>query len=522
MCYQLVEYYVACRCIYYIHAIDECPCADQRGHPVTKRGFGIGHACPKHSICGAFQQHLVIKQQQDDPAGEFKRSGKGDAKPPNNPSITWYDTDDQDLQKAAAAYATKETSINRTLEGFVAPSTGKHAGYGDVEDDSSAPSCNNSIFDAASTSSNSSVERPPDFAEELLSAFVNNVTIVPLFRLALKCNPNQFEKAFTALLRLYAKDLGQMSSSLVEESASRVIKTRSRYIASHLKDYFVACHPGDGLARPIIRQVGPRAQDAAASDDGDNAMHDTFGIPHLFQPRLNQVKRFLFNDVPFLKLRQRLESLAGDFPKPERIVSRAPIPASATYHETPETVDHLEAGQRSILRNGEIEIINPSGKSSVEQKTKEESFSASKVSIKTGTDPDDNIADAREKPSGTFFQIVILLSLMKRLQRWKIEDRNERQGTALNTSELLSTQASHVTRFPPGHEPSGNCQQSELSQAAGNRLECETRNHSYDESSPLLGRDRRVQELSWICVSRLMYMYSEFANNGIVLWQNCS
>lgn len=49
MCYQLIELYSACRCLYYQHAIDRCAAFGQTGHPVQRRTILVGVACSDHS-----------------------------------------------------------------------------------------------------------------------------------------------------------------------------------------------------------------------------------------------------------------------------------------------------------------------------------------------------------------------------------------------------------------------------------------------------------------------------------------
>lgn len=49
MCYQLVELYSSCRCLYYQHAIDKCAAYDRPGHSITERKILVGYACPDHS-----------------------------------------------------------------------------------------------------------------------------------------------------------------------------------------------------------------------------------------------------------------------------------------------------------------------------------------------------------------------------------------------------------------------------------------------------------------------------------------
>ncbi|OLN86485.1 hypothetical protein CCHL11_08447 [Colletotrichum chlorophyti] len=49
MCYQIVELYSACRCLYYQHAIDRCAAFGRPGHSIQKRTILVGYACHAHS-----------------------------------------------------------------------------------------------------------------------------------------------------------------------------------------------------------------------------------------------------------------------------------------------------------------------------------------------------------------------------------------------------------------------------------------------------------------------------------------
>lgn len=49
MCYQVLELYSACRCLYYQHAVDRCPRYGKRGHGITQRTILVGYACMDHS-----------------------------------------------------------------------------------------------------------------------------------------------------------------------------------------------------------------------------------------------------------------------------------------------------------------------------------------------------------------------------------------------------------------------------------------------------------------------------------------
>src|SRR5690242_2750121 len=45
MCYQVVERYSVCRCLYHVHAIDPCAAHGQRGHMVQEKTVLVGYAC---------------------------------------------------------------------------------------------------------------------------------------------------------------------------------------------------------------------------------------------------------------------------------------------------------------------------------------------------------------------------------------------------------------------------------------------------------------------------------------------
>lgn len=49
MCYQIVELYSACRCLYYQHAVDRCAAFDRPGHSITRKTILVGYACANHS-----------------------------------------------------------------------------------------------------------------------------------------------------------------------------------------------------------------------------------------------------------------------------------------------------------------------------------------------------------------------------------------------------------------------------------------------------------------------------------------
>lgn len=49
MCYQILELYSACRCLYYQHAVDRCSRYGKPGHGITNRTILVGYACLNHA-----------------------------------------------------------------------------------------------------------------------------------------------------------------------------------------------------------------------------------------------------------------------------------------------------------------------------------------------------------------------------------------------------------------------------------------------------------------------------------------
>ncbi|KAK3685795.1 hypothetical protein B0T22DRAFT_230463 [Podospora appendiculata] len=49
MCYQVLEVYSACRCLYYQHAVDRCAAYGRPGHGITVKTILVGYTCDHHS-----------------------------------------------------------------------------------------------------------------------------------------------------------------------------------------------------------------------------------------------------------------------------------------------------------------------------------------------------------------------------------------------------------------------------------------------------------------------------------------
>ena len=49
MCYQLVELYSQCRCLYYLHPVDRCTLYGSQGHRFDRRTILVGFTCDEHN-----------------------------------------------------------------------------------------------------------------------------------------------------------------------------------------------------------------------------------------------------------------------------------------------------------------------------------------------------------------------------------------------------------------------------------------------------------------------------------------
>lgn len=64
MCYQVVERYSACGCLYHQHAIDPCQSYNQKNHDIQEKTVLVGYICPQHSLRGPRGQSSLQNRNQ--------------------------------------------------------------------------------------------------------------------------------------------------------------------------------------------------------------------------------------------------------------------------------------------------------------------------------------------------------------------------------------------------------------------------------------------------------------------------
>jgi len=77
MCYQVVELYSACRCLYFQHAVDRCAAYGRPGHGIQRKTILVGYACSEHSQRGSNYGYGDYSQAQYSDSGyQSSRSHK--------------------------------------------------------------------------------------------------------------------------------------------------------------------------------------------------------------------------------------------------------------------------------------------------------------------------------------------------------------------------------------------------------------------------------------------------------------
>ncbi|KAK4144317.1 uncharacterized protein C8A04DRAFT_11596 [Dichotomopilus funicola] len=75
MCYQLVERYSACRCLYYQHAVDRCAAYGRPGHGIQLRTILVGYACSDHTSHSSGHDYSTYATHYSD-SGYHSGSGR--------------------------------------------------------------------------------------------------------------------------------------------------------------------------------------------------------------------------------------------------------------------------------------------------------------------------------------------------------------------------------------------------------------------------------------------------------------
>lgn len=255
MCYQLIERYKHCHCIYYSHAIDRCSSYGRRGHSVIPREIIVGHACLEHSA----------PQDPKRTTDDISDSGYSSALPRSNkpfrkPQSRWNPTSPEQPRSAdllgrsdrggASARAPKITPpppddefTTKVNSRQASDDTGaiKTPGIGEESDCELSEASESS--DASESSETS--ERKTVTPVATSTTPVNEDAVEAIFRrlmlfkdlrylwpqLIARCEAREkCLQAIERLLRRYAEDLGQLAQHAPRQSEAVIFLSACRFV----------------------------------------------------------------------------------------------------------------------------------------------------------------------------------------------------------------------------------------------------------------------------------------------------
>ena len=74
MCIRVVEQFSVCRCVYYIHGVDQCNSYGMRGHYIEDKVILVGHSCRDHTSYGMASSQT--SSSQSSPSGPVVLLGR--------------------------------------------------------------------------------------------------------------------------------------------------------------------------------------------------------------------------------------------------------------------------------------------------------------------------------------------------------------------------------------------------------------------------------------------------------------
>ncbi|KAI0903190.1 hypothetical protein F4823DRAFT_619601 [Ustulina deusta] len=278
MCFQVVEIYRVCKCLYYQHAIDRCAGYGRPGHEVKRRMIPVGYACSTHS-------------QEERPMIP------GLVSP--NPSIE------------------PETPLQAT-QGTCSQVDGLHIDYTEVwkaKWELAEHSDSDDAIDSSSTISQASTATTADenALEALFRGLLNQKGLYTLWPqiIAGQSSRRDARKTIDRFLRRFAEDLESLatkSNDAGNEESHRVVLSSSRFVRRHRAEIaWKICQAHETRHASLDADTDTEGTGILAIEDGP----DTDGDPFMF----SVAEQFIFGTEPILYLeanvsafvRQRLQ-----------------------------------------------------------------------------------------------------------------------------------------------------------------------------------------------------------------------
>jgi len=340
MCYQLVEFYSTCRCLYYQHAVDRCGAYGRPGHGIQRRTILVGYACSDHTYGASWSNATTRDSRPSEPtrsdghrlttaAGGRLNVGPAAATPKANPGIIL------EVTKSIASAREKKAEV-RELNSQDSTSKGDIDFAQPDSDDSDAwwhDSDEESVVSVASSATTINGDTVGLLFSNLLR-FGDLRYLWPQL-IARSLTWKRSHRTIERLLRRYSDDLRKLALNETDESitkadralriqASRFVRRSRVNIARRICEaHYDATEPPsiDSEHEGLERKDGGRPfHDRDSDSDGNDDSLFVFEFAHAF----------LFRTDPILFLQANVKALvrfrATDTASPwDRIWNRAKL-----------------------------------------------------------------------------------------------------------------------------------------------------------------------------------------------------
>lgn len=322
MCYQIIELYSACRCLYYQHAVDFCASYGRPGHDVRQKTILVGYACASHSSSSGIgssgyysTSHHLTKPQTTEPVDDDPHEQRSKDIPLTSDDINGVEVDGDDGQ-------TDDDGGNSVFSSFSAASTNLTLPGGEAQ----------------------------DIAPALFGDFLNEPSlrhlwpqVVMLSRTKLRAEVN-----IARFLKRFSEDLQKRAGSNIERDATKFIRRLRWDIARRIFE----SHAAEIASSKPMPELEPEAGDDVPPDTLQNADEDqqakiTYSELHQFlfskeSPQGSSIDSLIFNVKVFVAKGAPASNASASQHAPVRLLRQihnkfhmqapAPLSGAVTLH----------------------------------------------------------------------------------------------------------------------------------------------------------------------------------------------
>ncbi|KAI1645082.1 uncharacterized protein F4817DRAFT_193671 [Daldinia loculata] len=307
MCYQLVELYTACRCLYYRHAVDRCSAYGQSEHHITTRSILVGYACQTHTISpGSPKANSdFLTKETSSPAytQNASRARSRHNRVPRSSRVNYV----EDVVHQKPPPSGIQQIINRSWSDSKAhPSLTEYdkpsASSGSKEDsDDDLSSIEAFLFDDNDESSLTSLSSVGSSTalEHLTDGFLYDGYLQDLWpQVVLRSlSAAKAKEEVSSLILRYSLDLQRLArkqetsedSTNLQIKASQFVKCKRHYLSREIYKQFWL--PLSAVGQPVDENDAPENDPGVESDSDNDQQPDV--------DRFISLKSFLFDTEPF-------------------------------------------------------------------------------------------------------------------------------------------------------------------------------------------------------------------------------